>query len=110
MTRDDQYETSKKAIFDSMSKKAQERILRVGYENWDPFPEPKDPRDRIFGSAALRSHALVDRFFKEQLREMESVAIRKELFELCRGLLSDDARAKAVYDFCQWFEKQDKID
>ncbi len=106
MTEDSDYEKSKKAIFDGMSRKGQERILRIGYENWEPFPEPKDPRDRIFGSSALQAHAMVDYFFREHLKGVESVVIRKELFELCRGLLDEEDRAKAVYEFCRWFELQ----
>ncbi len=42
-----EYEIRKKAIFDTMSKRGQERILKMGYENWEPFQEPKDPRERI---------------------------------------------------------------
>ena len=44
---DNEYEVKKRAIFDGMSKRGQQRILRLGYENWDPFQEPKDPREQI---------------------------------------------------------------
>ena len=38
-------EKRKKAIFESMSSRRQKHILKKGYENWDPFQEPKDPID-----------------------------------------------------------------
>ena len=58
-TDENEYEMRKKAIFDTMSKRGQERILRIGYENWNPFQEPKDPRERIFSSVSLKAGMLV---------------------------------------------------
>lgn len=103
---DQEVEFRKKAIFDSMSKRGQERILRIGYENWDPFQEPKDPRERIFSSASLRAGALIKVFLKEERVGEESVGMQKELFELCKGVLQGDARAKVLYKFCLWFAKK----
>lgn len=108
MSDDLEREKLKKAIFDGMSKKAQERILRTGFERWDPFPEPKDPRERIFGSAALQANAMVDLFFATHHLNVESVVVRKELFELCRGLLAEEERAKVIFEFCNWYEAQMK--
>ncbi|NTW37965.1 MAG: hypothetical protein HGB17_18065, partial [Syntrophobacteraceae bacterium] len=82
-----EYEMRKKAIFDTMAKRGQERILRIGYENWDPFQEPKDPRERIFSSASLNASALVKEFLQVHIAEQESPVVFKDLFELCRGLL-----------------------
>lgn len=102
----EEYEIRKKAIFDSMSKRGQERVLRIGYENWDPFQEPKDPRERIFGSASLKAGALVEEFYRSTGNKEESVAVRKELFDLCRGLLQGEGRARAILDFSEWFRKK----
>ena len=96
----------KKAIFDSMSKRGQERILRIGYENWDPFEEPKDPRERIFGSASLKAGALIQEFYQSTGNKEESVAVHRELFELCRGLLQGESRAKVIVEFCNWLQKR----
>ncbi len=102
MDNKDEFELKKRAIFDAMGKRGQERILRLGYENWNPFEEPKDPRERIFSSASLRAGALVEEFYKSAANREESVAVHKELFELCRGLIQGEARAKAIFDFCAW--------
>jgi hypothetical protein len=99
-------EQKKKAIFDGMSKRGQERILRVGYDNWNPFQEPKDPRERIFSSASLKATAIVKEFYQSQAGREESVALHKELFDLCRGLLQDDARSRAIYEFCAWYKER----
>ena len=99
----DEYEYKKKAIFDAMGKRGQERILRIGYENWEPFQEPKDPRERIFGGASVRASMLVKEFSAASRIGEESVADQKEIFELCRGLLQDEPRAKAIFEFCKWY-------
>ena len=97
-------EVRKKAIFDGMSKRGQERILRIGYENWDPFQEPKDPRERIFGSASLKAGALVKEFIQVHQAHQESSVLIKDLFELCKGLLQGETRAQVILEFCNWYQ------
>jgi hypothetical protein len=100
-------EERKKGIFDAMSKRGQERILRMGYENWDPFQEPKDPRERIFSSASVKAGGLVDEYYRSrQAGQEESVALHKELFDLCRGLLQGETRARAIFEFCHWYREK----
>lgn len=99
-----EYEIRKKAIFDSMSKRGQERILKMGYENWEPFQEPKDPRERIFSPASQTSMALVDEFYRVEGLSRESVSLHKELFDLCRGLLMGESRARAIFELCVWLK------
>ena len=101
-----EYEMRKKAIFDTMAKRGQERILRIGYENWDPFQEPKDPRERIFSSASLNAGALVREFLQLHSVEHESPVLFKELFDQCRGLLQGEARAQMMLEFCIWYQKR----
>lgn len=107
MTTDEQQdqEMRKKAIFEAMSERGQKRVLRMGYENWDPFQEPKDPRERIFSSASLKSNEIVRQFYESREGREEAVALHKELFELCRGLLSGEARAHTIYEFCLWYRQ-----
>jgi hypothetical protein len=101
-----EYEIRKKGIFDSMSKRGQERILKMGYDNWEPFQEPKDPRERIFGATSQQAMALVQEFYQSNGMSMESVSLHKELFELCRGLLVGEARAKAIHQFSVWLKEK----
>jgi broad specificity phosphatase PhoE len=106
MTDREEYEFRKKAIFDGMSKRGQERILRLGYENWDPFEAPKDPRDRIFSSASVKAGALIQEYYKASGEKTESVSVHKELLEICRGFFQGDSRAKAIVDFCAWLRNK----
>ena len=106
MTDSEERELKKKAIFDGMSKRGRERILKIGYENWDPFELPKDPRERIFSSASVRAGALVQEYYMAAGGKGESVAVHRELFELCVGLLQGDGRAKTLVNFCAWLQKK----
>ncbi len=106
MDQKEEYEYKKKAIFDGMSKRGQERILKIGYENWNPFEEPKDPRERIFSSASMRAGALIEEFYKSAGNKEESVAVHRELFELCRGLLQGESRARVIVEFSNWVKKR----
>jgi hypothetical protein len=106
MTDKEEYEYRKKAIFDGMGKRGQERILRIGYENWDPFEVPKDPRERIFSSASLKSTALVREYLESAGIAGESVSVHKELFDLCRGLIQGERRAEIIVDFCAWLKER----
>lgn len=105
MRDEKEYEMRKKAIFDTMSKRGQERILRRGYENWDPFEEPKDPRERIFGASSAEANAILREFYHSSGDRQESVVLHKELFELCKGLLQGELRAKAILEFCTWYKE-----
>jgi hypothetical protein len=104
----EEHDRKKKAIFDGMSPRGQKWVLKTGYENWDPFQEPKDPRERIFGGASARAHELVNEFYAASGSKEESVSMHKELFDLCRGLLQGEARAKTIFAFCGWYLKKTK--
>ncbi len=106
MNEGEEREIKKKAIFDGMSKRGQERVLKIGYENWDPFEEPKDPRQRIFSSASVKAGALVREYYESAGDKQESVAVNRELFELCLGLIQGEDRAKTIVDFCAWLKKK----
>ncbi len=106
MTDNEEHERRKKGIFDTMSKRGQERILRIGYENWDPFELPKDPRERIFSSASVKAGALIKEYLESAGIAGESVAVHKELFDLCRGLIQGERRAEIIVDFCAWLRKR----
>ncbi|HQN20098.1 MAG TPA: hypothetical protein PKV86_13190 [Syntrophobacteraceae bacterium] len=101
-----EYDLRKKAIFDSMSRRGQERILRIGYDNWDPFQGPKDPRERLYGPASLSAGTLLKEFLQLHHVSQDSPALIKELFELCNGLLQGETRAQTILSFCNWYQNK----
>jgi hypothetical protein len=104
----EEYERRKRAIFESMSKRGQERILKMGYENWDPFQEPKDPRERIFASSARRATLLLHEFYETSGFKEVAMAYQRELFEIIRGFLDGDSRSRTIVSLCCWIDKRIK--
>jgi hypothetical protein len=104
----EEYERRKRAIFESMSKRGQERILKMGYENWDPFQEPKDPRERIFASSARKAAILLQEFYEISGLGEPVMAYHRELFEIIRGFLDGDFRSRTIVSLCCWIDQRVK--
>jgi len=101
-----EYEVKKRAIFEGMAKRGQQRVLRLGYENWDPFQEPKDPRDTIRSVVALRADALVRQFYAASPGNEGARDFHKDLLDVAVGLLRGERRAQILFEFCKWFQRQ----
>jgi hypothetical protein len=98
-----EYEVRKRAIFDGMSKRGQERVLRLGYENWEPFPEPKDPREQIRSSVAMKADALVKHYYSLSPAHEGARAFHHDLVQLCIGIMRGDLHSQIIYEFCNWY-------
>ncbi|MGD8892872.1 MAG: hypothetical protein PVF94_07575, partial [Desulfobacterales bacterium] len=89
-------ERRKKAIFDSMSPRRQKHILKKGYENWEPFQEPKDPIDIRKDKSKRTTQSLVREFLQTKNFEEYSNAYGRGVFELCLGLINNDDRYRGM--------------
>lgn len=95
--------TRKKAVFDSMSERRQKHIVKKGYENWDPFEEPKDPIDIRKDKTKRTSQELVREFLRSRSFEDYSNAYGQGVFEICHGIINSDERFRGMYDFSCWY-------
>ena len=107
MTSDE--DRKKREIFESMSPRRQQRILRKGYDKWDPFLPPKEPpfyrkeeRERV-QRAALRLEAFLLKKGGEVGRE-EGLPpdYVQGAREICFGLAKGEERCRGMLDFCKW--------
>jgi len=103
---DEEREKKKRAIFDGMSPKRQQKILKtVGYKNWDPFQEPRDPIDLREQKIEQMASVLFRQFIVDcEIKDYSDESIQA-VKEISRGLIKDKERYKAMYDFCCWYEK-----
>jgi hypothetical protein len=99
-------EERKKAIFDGMSSKLQSRILKKGYEVWDPFMEPNDPIDLRKGKLNRTALDLTRAFLAAWNSPDYSNAFGEGAWEMCKGLITEDDRFKGMYAFSLWYEKE----
>jgi len=94
----------KKAVFDAMSSRRQKHILeRVGYDKWDPFQEPKDPIDIRRDQSKRTTQQLVREFLHSRTLKEYSNAYGAGVLEICLGLMNDDDRYRAMFEFSCWY-------
>jgi hypothetical protein len=98
-------EERKKAVFDSMSPRRQKHILKKGFENWDPFEEPKDPIDIRKDKTKRTTQMLIREFLQQRSHEETySNAYGHGAWEMCHGIINDDDRCRGMYDFASWYQ------
>lgn len=98
-------EERKKAIFESMSPRRQKHILKRGYEKWDPFETPKDPIDIRKDKTRRTSQMLVREFLQTRASEPYSNEYGRGVLEICLGIVNDEDRFRAMYEFSIWYRE-----
>ena len=95
----------KKAVFDSMSPRRQKHILKKGYDEWDPFQEPKDPIDIRKDKTKRTTQMLVREFLQSRGSEGYSNAYGRGVLEMALGIVNDDDRFIGMYEFVCWHQQ-----
>ena len=96
----------KKAVFDAMSPRRQKHILnKVGYDNWDPFEKPKDPIDIRTDQSKRTSQMLVKEFLQSRPGRKPSNSYSRGVLEMAIGIVNDDDRYVAMYQFALWHQE-----
>jgi len=96
-------EARKRAIFDAMSPRRQKRILKIGYERWDPFQEPNDPIDIRKDKSKRTSQALVREFLHSRPMEGYTNSYGRGVLEMAMGIVNREDRFIAMYEFAVWY-------
>ena len=111
MTSDE--EKKKREIFEGMSPRRQQRILKKGYDKWDPFLAPKEPpfyrqeqRDRVREGALRLEEFLMNKSGEmgQEEGDLPSAYVQGAR-EICFGLAKGDERYQGMRDFCSWLSK-----
>ncbi|BBO90486.1 hypothetical protein [Desulfosarcina ovata] len=98
-------EDKKRAVFDSMSPRRQKYISeKIGYERWDPFEKPKDPIDIRKDKNNRTSQMLVREFLQSKTMEDYSNNYGRGVLEMAIGIINDDDRYIAMYEFSLWYK------
>lgn len=99
----EEIEEKKKAIFDTMGKRGQKNILKKGYEDWDPFQEPKDPIDIRKDKTKRTSQELIREFLSGIDHDEYSNSFAQGAFEMCLGIINKDEKIKGMYEFALFY-------
>jgi hypothetical protein len=98
-------EQRKKAVFDAMSGRRQQHILKKGYQKWDPFQEPKDPIEIRRDKSKRTTQMLVREFLQSRLDETCSNTYSRGALEIALGIVNEDERFIAMYEFSCWYRE-----
>ncbi len=101
----DEIEIRKKAIFDAMSPRRQKQLLKRGYEDWDPFMEPKDPIDIRKDKTKRTTQMLVREFLHSRNAEEYSNAYGRGALDMALGIVNDDEAVRGMFDFACWYKE-----
>ena len=93
----------KKAIFDTMSPRRQRFILKKGYDQWDPFLEPKDPIDIRLDKTKRTTKQLVREFLQTRNAATYSNEYGRGVLEICLGIINEDDRFIGMFEFSCWY-------
>jgi hypothetical protein len=93
----------KRAIFEAMSARGQRAVVKRGYENWDPFQEPKDPIDIRRDKTRRTTQMLVREFLQQRGDASYSNLYGQAVLEMALGIVNDDDRYRAMFEFSSWY-------
>ncbi len=95
----------KKAIYDSLAPRRKKFIDRIGYDRWDPLQEPKNPIDIRRDGTQRTSKELLRLFFYERPPEDYSNSYGQGVLDMCMGIINDQDRIRAMYEFSLWYSE-----
>lgn len=95
----------KQAVFDSMSPRRQRHILKKGYDQWDPFEEPKDPIDIRKDPTRRTTQMLVREFLQSRSSEEYSSAYGRGVLDLALGMVNQEDYYRAMFEFSCWYRE-----
>ncbi len=106
-------ERRKREIFESMSPRRQQRILKKGYDKWNPFLPPKEPPFFRKGAEVrdgLEVERRLERFLRDRgLGDAGSAPPSPEFVagarEICFGLAEGRDRYLGMEAFCLWWRR-----
>ena len=102
--RSPEEEARKKAIFDRMSTRRRNHIIKRGYEDWDPFQEPKDPIDIRRDRTKRTTQMLVREFLQTRTGKEYSNEYGRGVLEICLGIINEDERSRGMFEFSLWYQ------
>ena len=99
----EEIEARKKYIFDSMGKRGQRQIMKIGYEKWDPIQRPKDPIDIRKDKTKRTSQALIREFLQQADHDTYSNTFAQGALEMCLGIINEDEKIRGMFEFSKWY-------
>jgi len=98
-------EERKRIIYDGLGARNRRYIDRIGYEQWDPFEEPKDPIEIRRDPTKRTSQQLVREFLQSCPMEGYSNTYGRGVLDMCMGIINNDERYIGMLEFANWYNE-----
>ena len=105
-------ETLKRTLYEKIPPRRRKFIDRMGYENWDPFPEPNEPMEMRTDITKRTAQQLVQDFIKAKKCEAQlknedapSEAFIQGAMEAAIGVVNKQDKFLGTYEFAAWYHE-----
>ena len=105
-------ENLKRALYERIPPRRRKFIDRMGYENWDPFPEPNEPMEMRTDITKRTAQQLVQDFMKSKKCEAQlnnesapSEAFIQGAMEAAIGVVNKQDKFLGTYEFAAWYHE-----
>ncbi|HDQ40853.1 MAG TPA: hypothetical protein ENN39_07500 [Desulfonatronum sp.] len=105
----EEQELQKRQIYETLSQRARKYVDKVGYDAWDPFQQPNDPIDLRKFTTDRTARALAMAFLHQRQEEQYSNDYARAVLDISMGLMDNNERYRAMYEFCRWYCAQPQV-
>ena len=105
-------EKLKRELYEKIPPRRRKFIDRIGYENWDPFPEPNDPVEIRTDITKRTAQQLMKEFMKSKKCEAQLAgesdhgeAFIQGAMEAAIGVVNKQDKFLGAYEFAAWYHE-----
>lgn len=105
-------EKLKRDLYERIPPRRRKFIDRIGYEKWDPFPEPNDPIEIRTDITKRTAQQLLKEFLKAKNCEVQlageeapSEAFIQGAMEAAMGVVNKQEKFLGTYEFAAWYHE-----
>jgi hypothetical protein len=102
----------KRDLYERIPARRRKFIDRIGYENWDPFPEPNDPIEIRTDITKRTAQQLLQEFIRSKNCEAQlagesapSEAFTQGAMEAAVGIVNKQEKFLGTYEFAAWYHE-----
>lgn len=95
----------KRILYERMSPRRRKFIDKIGYDNWDPFQEPKQPLDMRRDRTARTLQDLLNEFMRDTKGARKDEVWQKGAAECALGIIQKNEKYQGIFDFCLWYAR-----
>ncbi len=102
-----QLEEAKRQMYEKLSERRKRFIDKIGFENWDPFPEPFDPIDIRRDESGMTVDQMVNSFLRMKAAQAKiGPSYQKGVYDMAMGCMQRDDRYRGMIEFAVWYANQ----